>query len=517
MVNIIVAVGRRTPKGDPIGKGGEIPWHIPEDLKFFQKKTLNHPVIMGRKTFESLGKPLKDRTNIVVSTTMDDVEGVTICSTLEAAVDYAKRLDETVYIIGGGEIYKQALAKDLVDECYITRTQVEVPDADAFFPGDVLTQWYTPDHVAWYNSSQIFLGKYNDRDIFCEHYKIMHYDNTVDKAYLSLVKEILNTGEDRDTRAGKTKSLFAKTLRFDLKKGLPMLTTKKMFSKGCIHELLWFLKGDTNIKYLVENGVHIWDDDAYRNYNEIRDKMILPELSKEEFLQKVLNEECAVNKDDGNFSFYKYGELGPIYGKQWRRFGSTGKDQIAEVIKLLKENPTDRRMLVTAWNPDEIDSMALPPCHYCCQFYTRKMSMPERVAFYEKKYGVESPDLIDEQHLDEIGIPTRKLSCMWNQRSVDVGLGLPFNILSYAILTHLIAQCVNMDVDELIFQGGDCHIYNNQFDAMQTQIKRNPYRYKLPELKLNPEITDIDKFTYNDIKIEGYKSFPTIKMPLSVG
>ena len=510
MVNIIVAVGEKQAKGFPIGKDGKIPWHIPDDLKFFQKKTLNHPVIMGRKTFESIGKPLPNRTNIVVSTTMDDVENVIICSTLEAAVDYAKRIDETIYIIGGAEIYKQALAKDLVDECYLTMTKVDVPDADTFFPADVLSSWSNP--------TNILVGKFQDKPLFCKHFKIMNYENKVDKAYFNLAKEIIYSGENRDTRAGKVKSLFGRTIRFDLKKGLPMLTTKKMFSKGCIHELLWFLKADTNIKYLVENGVHIWDDDAFRYYNSLKEKYNFPTLTKEEFLQKVVDGESKlwISENNSHFFHYSYGDLGPVYGSQWRNFGFKQVDQIDKVIKTLKENPTDRRMLVTAWNPDYVDDVALPPCHYCFQFYTRKMTFEERVAFYEKKFGT-APDLIDENTLNQANIPTRKLSCMWNQRSVDVALGLPFNILSYAILTHLIAQCVNMDVDELIFQGGDCHLYMNQLDAIQTQLRRNPYRFKLPELKLNPEITDINKFTYNDIKIEGYKSFSTIKMPLSVG
>ena len=515
MVNIIVAVGKSTKNGYPIGKNGEIPWHIPEDLKFFRTQTEGHPVIMGRKTFESLRKPLPNRTNIVVTSQPDlfkDNTEVRVSDSLENAIKYAETLDETVYLIGGESIYKEALDKDLVDECYITYTNKVVEDADTFFPDIHLLK-----NSFWKLISTHYLGQ----NLLCGHYRVIHADNEVDKKYFSLVKEIIYDGEDRDTRAGKVKSIFAKQLRFDLKKGLPMLTTKKMFAKGCIYELLWFLKGETNIKYLVENGVHIWDDDAYRYYKEQKDNFLrdAPLLSKEEFLDKVINNSNAVftNRIYGKKPlFYKYGDLGPVYGKQWRCFGPESVDQILEVIETLKNNPDDRRLLVSAWNPSDLSQMALPPCHYAFQFYAKKMTLKERVAYYEKKYGT-APDLIDKNGLDQANIPTRKLSCMWQQRSVDTSLGLPFNILSYAILTHMVAQCVNMDVDELIFSGGDVHIYMNQLEGIQTQLRRNPYRYSLPTLNLNPEITNILDFKYEDFKIVGDRSYPTIKMPLSVG
>jgi thymidylate synthase len=362
------------------------------------------------------------------------------------------------------------------------------------------------------------------------------YNNDVDKQYLDLVNEIIENGEVKDTRAGKTRSLFGKQLRFNLKEGLPMLTTKKMFSKGVIHELLWFLNGDTNIKYLVDNGVHIWDDDAYRYYLELNKYWRGPNgledvYDKETFLKMVKLgsfSEKILNQDK---SKYHYGDLGPVYGAQWVKWG--GVNQIKELIKTLKNNPDDRRMIISAWNVDEISNMALPPCHYCCQFYTKKMTEYERWKYFENNMLEEDDEegnynlsvfmdakYIDgslSSYLDRMNVPTRKLSCMWNQRSVDCGLGLGFNIMSYGLLTYMIAQCVNMDVDELIFNGGDVHVYENHIEQLKEQLKRNPYKYALPKLVLNQDKTEISDFVYDDIKIVGYKSYPTIKMPLSVG
>ena len=220
---------------------------------------------------------------------------------------------------------------------------------------------------------------------------------------------------------------------------------------------------------------------------------------------------------------YKYGDLGPVYGHQWTNWGdyyyhSYGKgiNQIKNVIDTLKTNPDDRRIMVSAWNVGELDKMALPPCHYTMQFYTKKMTLGERIQWLYDNKNIEIGENIEL--LDEWNVPTRKLSCMWNQRSVDSLLGLPFNILSYSLLTHIIAQCCNMDVDELIFNGGDCHVYCNQIDIYEKEQKsNNPHRYALPKLWLNPEISEFDKFEFDDIKIEGYKSYPSIKYPLSTG
>ena len=322
-----------------------------------------------------------------------------------------------------------------------------------------------------------------------------------------------------------------------------MLTTKKMFSKGVIHELLWFIKGDTNIKYLVDNGVHIWDDDAYRYFLEIS-KFGLFELNKigyygvsfnltkEEFLEKVKNQDVLYYFKGNRWVKYSFGDLDNVYGYQWTKWG--GHNQIEEVIETLKKNPDDRRMIISAWNVEDIPDMALPPCHFCCQFYTKKMTEEERWNYFEAhmlekdneegRYNLSvsrGENYIKGSlvaYLDRMNVPSRKLSCMWHQRSVDVLLGLPFNIMSYAVLTHMIAQCANMDVDELIFDGGDVHVYENQIETyLSTQKLNHPKLYSLPTLVLNKDIKNISDFTYDDIKIDGYQSYSKISYPLSVG
>lgn len=532
MINIIVAVGNHIElKGWPMGRNGAMPWNNKADLKWFKDTTTGHPVIMGRKTYEAIGHPLKNRTNIVV-TTRDDLwvenSGIRVYNNLEDAVKFAKSIDEEVFIIGGASIYDYALSHDLVDRVYVDILAEDVPDADTFFP-DIITN---PDWEEVGRPVEIE----NRKAYAMQYVKIRGKENHADEQYLNLVNKIISEGVEKDTRAGKTRSIFGVQMRFNLKEGLPMLTTKKMFSKGVIHELLWFLKGDTNIKYLVDNGVHIWDDDAYRFYLELtkKHKMVDPTgieikidnpLGKEEFLGKVkdpLNFHHGFRINDENYTYYKYGDLGPVYGKQWRNFG--GVDQVKEVIEKLRNNPDDRRIMISAWNVGEIKDMALPPCHYCCQFYTKKMSFKEREQYIVDHYVDGSvvwyPD--DEERsnkiFDNAGVPTRKLSCMFHMRSNDVILGLPFNILSYGILTHMVAQCCNMDVDELIFNGGDVHIYENQIEIYEKEQKdRNPHMYSLPTLLLNPDIKEIDDFKYEDIKIEGYKSYPIVKYPLSVG
>ena len=398
--------------------------------------------------------------------------------------------------------------------------------------------------------------------------------NNVDKQYLDLLQDILDNGTYKKTRAGYVKSVFGRQMRFNLKEGLPILTTKKVFTKGIIHELLWFLKGDTNIKYLVDNNVHIWDDDAYRHYldkvkehnnlvlerDSLKDtetyydyiyehfdekhtdlldeidyfgnslKEIVP-LSKEEFLNCIINEEyiSLLRKYNGEYSIidgkyfiiddYRYGDLGKVYGHQWRNQGGKHIDQIKNIIEMLKTNPDDRRMICMAWNANDFDEMALPPCHYGFQVYTRELTPTERLEWlWEHSNGEydewKSPT---KSSLDDLGVPTRELSLMWNQRSCDFGLGFSFNLLSYSILLAMFAQCVNMTCGEVICSLGDVHVYENHIEGLTEQLTRNPNKYSLPKLELNPNIKNIDDFTFDDIKIEGYESYPIIKLPLSVG
>ena len=530
MVNIIVAVANYYPeKGYAIGKNGGIPWSCPQDMKWFKETTVGHAVIMGRKTFDSLKKPLKDRINIVV-TSKDIVtngeEKVYAVKSVEEAISLAKSLTmNDIFIIGGASIYKYALEHNLVDKIYIDYLSETVEDADAFFP--LFQSNHSWNEVG--KTVEILKGK----AYATEYVKLRGKNNNVDNQYLDLVNEIIEHGEAKDTRAGKTRSLFGKQLRFNLKDGLPMLTTKKMFSKGVIHELLWFIKGDTNIKYLVDNGVHIWDDDAYRYYRDVIAtkegfKGIVKDYTKEEFLEEV-KKGTLLGHPDG---VYQFGDLNKVYGYQWTKWG--GHNQIEEVIETLKKNPDDRRMIISAWNVEDIPDMALPPCHFCCQFYTKKMTEEERWNYFEAyvlkeddeegRYNL-SVSRGENYHngslvayLDRMNVPSRKLSCMWHQRSVDVLLGLPFNIMSYAVFTHMIAQCVNMDVDELIFDGGDVHVYENQIETyLSTQKLNHPKLYALPTLKLNQQIKNINDFTYDDIKIEGYQSYSKINYPLNVG
>lgn len=370
--------------------------------------------------------------------------------------------------------------------------------------------------------------------------------NSIDKQYLDLLQDILSNGYKKVTRAGETLSLFGKQLRINLNDGFPLLTTKKMFTKGIIYELLWFLKGDTNIKYLIDNNVNIWTDDAYRYYlqlinfhNEICEPYgtklpVYMTLSKEEFITSVKNEDKFIVLRKVNSLLtcieYKFGDLGDVYGKSWRNFGTKGVDQIQNIINTLINNPDDRRMLCIAYNPDVADDVALPPCHVMFQFYTRELNIYERYSLLNKKDEIYEPlrtpgwefdfkkmesEMIQE--CDEENIPTRELSCMWTQRSVDSALGLPYNIASYAFLTHMIAHVTNMKVGELIGSLGDTHIYIDQIDGVKEQLERNPNEYELPILELNPLVKDINDFTFDDFNIKGYESYPTIKFPLSVG
>ena len=263
------------------------------------------------------------------------------------------------------------------------------------------------------------------------------------KQYLDLLNNVLESGNLKEDRTGTgTKSIFGYQMRFNLQEGFPLITTKKLHLRSIIHELLWFLQGNTNIDYLHQNKVTIWNEWADEN-----------------------------------------GDLGPVYGKQWRAWETKeGKavDQISELIEQIKTNPNSRRLLVSAWNVGDVDKMALPPCHVLFQFY----------------------------------VANNKLSCQLYQRSADIFLGVPFNIASYAILTHMIAQVCNLEVGDFVHTFGDAHLYTNHFDQARLQLSRSPY--PLPELKLNKEIKNIFDFRFEDIEIINYQSHPTIKAPIAI-
>ncbi|MBO5855591.1 MAG: thymidylate synthase [Alistipes sp.] len=295
------------------------------------------------------------------------------------------------------------------------------------------------------------------------------------RQYLELLDKICRDGVVRDDRTGTgTKGIFGYQMRFDLREGFPLVTTKKLFLKGVIYELLWFLKGDTNIKYLVDHGVHIWDSDAFRYYNELCVQHGVLPVDKDTFL--------AAAGVESPIEGYRFGDLNNVYGYQWRSWpsGDGGAiDQIKKVIETIKTNPNSRRMIVSAWNVADVDSMALPPCHTMFQFF----------------------------------VAEGRLSCQLYQRSGDTFLGVPFNIASYALLTMMIAKECGLEPGEFVHTLGDAHLYLNHLDQAHEQLAREPR--KLPVMHLNPDVTSIFDYTYEDFTLEGYDPHPAIKAPLS--
>ena len=331
-------------------------------------------------------------------------------------------------------------------------------------------------------------------------------DFTIDERYQELLQTILDFGKEKKDRTGTgTKSIFGYTIRHDMTQGFPLLTTKKMAYKSMITELKWFLKGDTNIKYLVDNNCNIWNGDAYKKYHQAFPKTEM--LSQEQFINLIkTNDEFAD----------KWGDLGPIYGKQWRRWdaesGEAYKDQMKDLLNDIKTNPDSRRLMVSAWNPGELYKMTLPPCHYGFQIYTTELTLKERQEEFCHRLGKDISFAKNLEHLDldKDNVPKRKISLMWNQRSVDVFLGLPFNIASYALLLALIGREVNMVPDQLIGNLGDTHLYLNHLEQAKEQLKREPIM--LPEIDLlNVDILN-GEFGYALI---GYESHPSIKAQLS--
>lgn len=316
------------------------------------------------------------------------------------------------------------------------------------------------------------------------------------RKYLVLLEHVLNQGTRKTDRTGTgTISVFGYQMRFDLSKGFPLLTTKKVHLKSIIYELLWFLKGDTNIKYLQDNGVSIWDEWAD-----------------------------------------EHGSIGPGYGYQWRHWPKfelvpahaegtewvpdewrrIEVDQIREVIDRINRIPDDRRLIVSAWNVADISKMKLPPCHAFFQFYVAPLSLEERISLVDvesdAQWALNQPDL--HKALDELGVPNGRLSCQLYQRSADVFLGVPFNIASYALLTMMVAQVCNLVPGEFIWTGGDTHIYLNHLEQVHLQLSREPR--PLPTMRLNPAVKDIFDFKYEDFTLEGYDPHPGIKASVAV-
>jgi thymidylate synthase len=381
--------------------------------------------------------------------------------------------------------------------------------------------------------------------------------NTLDKQYTDLLQDILDNGVTKQDRTGTgTISVFGRQIRHKMSEGFPLLTTKKIAFKTMVTELLWFLKGDTNIKYLVDNDCHIWDGDCYQAY--------LKEHSKNPNETAGLNDGIPFNKSEfiamiqsSNAFANRWGDLGPIYGKQWRSWETTNVrrrkfeemynmsddsivvetsavDQIANLINDLKTNPDSRRLMVNSWNVGELNQCVLPPCHYGFQVYTRELTFGEKFDLAVGKKGEWEQNMKNmeegrefylspagiESRFDEPNFPKRAISLMWNQRSVDTGLGLGFNIASYGLLLEILAKEVNMVPDELIGNLGDVHLYLDHVEPIKEQLTREPFQ--LPKLKIKQHSIDepspLTKPQYwypDDFVVENYQSHPTIKLPLS--
>jgi len=445
-----------------IGFQGKIPWEVKEDMKFFRDLTIgkgNNAVIMGKNTWLSLpNKPLKSRKNIVVSKTLVVSKilesDASVVQDLTSAIAFAKKMKVSqIFIIGGVEIYKEAIEKNFCNAVYVSRLN-RVYKCDKYFlklPYDyecIGTNSYTTENDL--TVTNCLFSKKNQEEM----------------QYLDLIRDILKNGTVRSNRTGvDTISLFGKSLSFSLKdNNFPLLTTKKVFTRGIIEELLWFISGDTDANNLKRKGVNIWEGNSSR-----------------EFLDK------------SGLTDYPEGTCGPIYGFQWRHFGAEyvssdtdytdqGVDQVYSLIDTIKKDPNSRRLIISSWNPPQLDQMVLPPCHYCMQFY----------------------------------VNCGYLECQVNMRSCDVGLGLPFNIASYALLTIMIAHCTDLLPGKLIMILGDTHIYSNHVDKLKLQLERIPFQFPKLVIPSNcNKFRNIDDFGVDDFVISDYNCYESIKMDMN--
>jgi thymidylate synthase len=346
----------------------------------------------------------------------------------------------------------------------------------------------------------------------------------IEHDYLRLLKDILDNGVEKQDRTGTgTRSVFGRQIRHKMSEGFPLLTTKKMPFKTIATELIWFLRGDTNIRFLIDNNCHIWDGDAYKAFEKWYEHM--SKTTPFEVPRKLTQEELVKAITLDKWHEERFGELGPIYGKQWRSWSrkttreekiinpgvyETQIDQIANLINDLKTNPDSRRLMVNAWNVGELDQMVLPPCHYGFQVYTRELTDDELIKIVEEKVKNHQPFKNED-------LPKRAISLMWNQRSVDTFLGLPFNIASYGLLLEILAKEVNMVPDELVGNLGDVHLYSNHIEQAKEQITREPM--KLPTLREKPDYLCMkdnwECYEPTDFTLENYQAHPHIKAPLS--
>lgn len=517
----IAAVVAATATSRGIGIAGQLPWRLPEDMAHFKKITstpptpgLTNAVIMGRKTWESIPpkfRPLPSRTNVVLTrndpSTIDLPEGkddmTFVASSLNDAIQQLGELPNIgdIFIIGGGQVYKEAIDQNILDRIFYTEVKdypVETEDKlDAFFPEVNDGDWKKESFQGLDNNVNDEKTNGNDWEVSEKtgiKYRFLDFKkkskiygsvqaeekkenepvsisegahiNPEEMQYLDLCRDIIENGTKRGDRTGTgTLSKFGVQMRYSLRDNtLPLITTKRTFWRGVAEELLWFISGDTDANALAEKDIHIWDGNGSR-----------------EFL------------DQRGLSHREVGDLGPVYGFQWRHFGAEyvdmhtdysgkGVDQLAECIHKIKNNPEDRRIIMSAWNPADLSLMALPPCHMFCQFF--------------------------------VDTNKNELSCQMYQRSADMGLGVPFNIASYALLTHMVAHVCDMKPGDFIHTIGDAHVYLNHVDALKEQLTRPPRAF--PKLKISNDKKDIDGFNFADFEVIGYKPHKTIKMKMAV-
>lgn len=423
-MELIIAAG----ESGQIGSDEGLPWNfIKDDMEYFKNKTLNKTVIMGRKTFDSIGKKLKNRKNIVITNKKQNYKNendLFFYDNIEKAI--IENINDKIIVIGGKEIYLQTLK-------YVNKLYINIIS-------DLLVNKNVSVHIDIEKDLNLNNFELTSRFVLNENVVSYVYEkkSKSDKIYLDCVKDILKNGQKNIDRTGEgTISSFAKKMEFDLQYEFPLITTKKVWWKGIVEELLWILRGETNIESLKNKKVNIW--------NEWADEK---------------------------------GNLGPIYGKQWRNW--EGIDQIKNVIDSIKNNPTSRRHIVNAWNVAEIDKMSLPPCHMFFQFYVR-----------------------ENQYLD----------CQLYQRSGDMFLGIPFNIGSYSLLTHIIAKLTGLTPGKFIHIIGDAHIYNNHIEKFKIQLKRKPLNSCF---LLLDEIKSIDDLKFENFHLIDYNSHEKIKAKVAV-
>lgn len=495
---VVVAATRKMG----IGKDGKLPCKLPSDLKFFKDITLTtsdpakkNAVVMGRKTWESFPlkyRPLPGRLNVVLTRSRSfdiaTAENVVICGSIASVLElmsaspYCQSI-EKVFVIGGAQILSESLNAPECVAVHLTDIETEIK-CDTFIPAvdtSVFQLWYSSSPLVENSIRYSFATYVRVRDSPAEPPSQTNgiiskfdvkkfsflpeaiFEKHEEFLYLGLVKEIITNGNTKGDRTGTgTLSKFGCQMRFNLRKSFPLLTTKKLFWRGVVEELLWFISGSTNAQVLQEKGIHIWDGNASRDY---------------------LDSLGLVDREEG--------DLGPVYGFQWRHFGARytnmhgdytgqGFDQLLDVIDKIKNKPDDRRIILSAWNPSDLSLMALPPCHMFAQFY----------------------------------VANGELSCQMYQRSADMGLGVPFNVASYSLLTCMIAHVCDLLPGDFVHVIGDAHVYHTHIQPLQDQLEKQPRPF--PILKINPRKRDIDSFEAADFTLSGYDPHQKIGMKMAV-